>query len=345
MGAQSLGIAILGAGTVAQKHAEAFLSMPEFELKAVWRRNREKGQQFAERFGTEFVADVDAILARADVDVVDIAAPPALHHELGAKAAEKGKHVIVEKPIDANLAGADALIAACKEAGVTLGVISQYRFTDGAQFLYRAIREGAFGRIFQADAYVKWFRPQAYYDQDAWRGTTDLEGGGVLINQAIHFIDLLLWWVGPVERLTGKARTVAHQIPVEDHAIALLEFKGGTLGVLEASTATKPGFPARVEIHGEKGSARFEGDSLVLWEVEGYDKEPPLAEVHQSGAREAMAIDIEPFRRQFRDIHRAIVEGGEPLVTGAEGRKALELVVGVYRSSEQDAAVRFPLRT
>ncbi|MDZ7372630.1 MAG: Gfo/Idh/MocA family oxidoreductase [candidate division KSB1 bacterium] len=345
MRGDTLGIAILGAGSVAEKHAEALSSLPGFHLKAVWRRNREKGLAFAERHNTEFIAELDEILAREDIRVVDIAAPPALHHQLGEKAAAAGKHVIVEKPIDATLAGADRLIQACGKAGVCLAVISQYRFTDGAQFVHRAIREGALGEVFQADAYVKWYRPQSYYDQDAWRGTPDLEGGGVLINQAIHFIDLLLWWLGPVRRLVGRTQTVCHQIPVEDHAVAMLEFAGGAWGVLEASTATWPGFPARLELHGTKGSARFEGDGLVLWEVRDYPCRPPLVEARSSGAREAMAIDVEPFRRQFQDIYEAITEQRRPLVDGHEARRALEVVLAIYRSSARGEAVVLPLAT
>jgi len=339
---RSLGIAILGAGSVAEKHAQALAQLPGFELKAVWRRDRAKGEAFASRHGTEFVPEVEAILRRGDIDVVDITAPPALHHQLGVLAAQHGKHVVVEKPVDASLEGADELIRSCREAGVRLAVISQYRFTDGARFVHQALREGALGEVFQADAYVKWYRPQSYYDQDAWRGTPDIEGGGVLINQAIHFIDLLLWWLGPVKRLVGQTRTVAHEIPVEDHAVAVLEFACGALGVLEASTATWPGFPARLELHGRKGSARFEGDGLVLWEVQDYPKKPPLVEARLSGSREAMAIDVEPFRRQFEDIYLAITQDRNPLVTGEEARRALEVVLAVYRSSKTGVAVDFP---
>ena len=343
MAQKTLRVAILGAGTIANMHAEVFKSVPEYELVAVWRRNTEKGREFAQKHGTLYVESADEIIAREDVDVVDIAAPPKLHHELGEKAAAAGKHVIVEKPIDASLEGADRLINACEKAGVTLAVISQYRFTDGARFIKQAIEDGAFGKLIQGDAFVKWYRPQEYYDKDAWRGDPVLEGGGALINQAIHFIDLLLWWLGPVQHLTGKVKTVSHDIPVEDHGVALLEFENGALGLVEGSTAIVPGFPARAEVHGQKGSARFEGDTLTLWEVEGYDREPPLAQARQSGAREAMAIDIEPIKRQFLDIHEAITTGRKPLVDGAEARRALELVLAIYKSSREERRLRLPL--
>ena len=214
-----------------------------------------------------------------------------------------------------------------------MGVVSQHRFDDSTLFLYRAIQQGRLGRILEADAYVKWYRLAEYYSRPI-KGSWDGEGGGALINQAIHQVDLLLHLVGPVSRVFGEWQLGAtHRIESEDIVNALLKYSNGATGVIQASTAFWPGYPERIEIHGTKGSAIVTGDKLTTWDVIDDAGEPaPLASQFASGASDPRAISVEPFERQFLDFAEACEKGRAPLCSGEDGYRALELVLGVYES-------------
>jgi UDP-N-acetyl-2-amino-2-deoxyglucuronate dehydrogenase len=336
--AEPIRFALVGAGMVAGHHVNALKEIPDVELIGVCRRNPQKAKAFAETHGLAWTTDYNNFLRDPNVDIVDIVTPQSSHAEIGIAAARAGKHVVVEKPIAADLTKADQLIDTCKKEGVTLSVISQNRFTDAIQELRAAIIAGTFGKILEGDAYVKWLRPQSYYDQDAWRGTMDEEGGGVLINQAIHFIDVLLWIMGPVKNVYAYTKTVAHDMETEDLAAAMVNFESGALGVIQGSTAMYPGLPARLEIHGTKGTAILEGTEISFWQVE--DAEPRgKKETEASGASTPMDISIEPFVRQFKDIIAAIREGRQPLVTGEEARKPLALIKAIYKSAKDKGLV------
>ncbi len=333
-----LRFAIVGAGAVAGHHLRALAEIPDAEVHTIFRRNAEKARQMAEEYGAAWTTRYEDILADPQIDAVDIALPSGLHAEFGIRAAQAGKHVLVEKPIDVTLPKADALIQACEKNGVTLGVISQNRFTDDMLKLYDFLKSRKLGRLLQGDAYVKWYRPQSYYDSGVWRGTWALDGGGAFMNQAIHFVDLLLSVMGPAKEVTAKTRTAAHQIEVEDQGIALLEFQSGALGSIQASTAFYPGLPARLEIHGTEGTAIFEGTELALFHVKNA---PPFQKekVKTGGAAEPMAIPVTPFVRQFRDFIAAVREKRRPLVSGEEARRALALVLAIYESSRTGQSV------
>jgi len=236
------------------------------------------------------------------------------------------------------LATARKMIEAAKQAGIAIGVVSQHRFDDSSQFLKRAISGGRLGRILEADAYVKWFRPAEYYARPA-KGAWQVEGGGALINQGIHQVDLLLWMIGPVQSVCADWRLGAlHRIESEDMVNALVRYESGALGVIQAATAFYPGYPERLEIHGTKGTAIISGDRLTTWDVEDDSEsslkqdEPPLESAGKSGASDPMAISLAPFERQFLDFGRAISDGRAPLVSGEDGYRALELVQAIYRS-------------
>ena len=234
------------------------------------------------------------------------------------------------------------MIEVAKKAGIRLGVVSQHRFDAGSQFLFKAIGQGRLGKILQADSYTKWHRLQSYYDKPG-KGSWELEGGGALINQAIHVIDLVRWFAGPVAEIFGYWQLgAAHKMESEDVAVAVLKFTSGATGVIQAATAFVPGYPERVEIHGTNGSAILTGDRLTAWDVPGDKMEDvPLAKDVASGAADPMAISIEPIKAQFLDFGEAIKKNRKPLVAGEEGYAALEIIIGIYESARRGEKVRF----
>jgi len=331
---EKLNIALVGSGAVAPHHINAWKQISDAQVRVVFSKPEEKCREFAQKFGLECAQDFDAILNNPEIDILDVVVPSGAHAELGIAGAKAGKHIIVEKPIDVTLEKADALINACRDAKVTLGVVSQYRFMEPVQKLYQYIRDGKMGVLIEGDAYIKWFRSQEYYASGAWRGTYELDGGGPFINQGIHFIDMLLSVMGPVKSVYAKTKNVAHpEIEVEDIGVAMVEFVSGAFGVIQASTAIYPGLPARLEIHGTKGTICIEGEKLAFLHVQG--EEPFKAEnVEAAGAADPMSIDVSPFVREFEDIVSAIREKREPIVNGAEARRSLQLILAIYESSK-----------
>ena len=326
--------AIIGTGAIAGHHARAIAETDGIELAAVTSRTRQKAEQLAAKYGAKCYADVTSLLDDASIDLVIICTFPDTHCEYAVAAARKGKHILVEKPLDLSLERAQKTIDECRKAGVTLAVVSQKRFSDGPRHLYDAVRSGKLGKILQADAYVKWYREPAYY-APAGKGSWEMEGGGALINQTIHQIDLLRWILGPVRHLTCEWHLGGvHTIPSEDVAAALLRYESDAIGVVQASTAFFPGFPERIEIHGTKGSVTTEGDYLKRWELPGCP--PPPQEAFQTGivgSSKPMDIPVEPFRRQLRDVMQAISSGRPPLITGEEGLETLRVVLAMYESA------------
>jgi predicted dehydrogenase len=239
----------------------------------------------------------------------------------------------VQKPIATTLPAAQRMVETARGARILLNVVSQHRFDESAQFLKRAIEAGRLGRILQADAYVKWYRPPAYYARPE-KGSWAVEGGGALMNQAIHQVDLLLWLAGPIRRVIGEWQLGAvHKIESEDVVSAILRYASGAMGVIQAATAFEPGYPERLEFHGTRGTAVITGDKLTAWDVKDDSGEaPPLSYSVFSGASEPMAISLAPFERQFLDFGEAIRTGCKPLVSGEEGYRALQVVRSIYES-------------
>ena len=337
-------IGIIGMGMIGEHHAKAIAEIEEADFAAFQCRTQSKGEKFSKQFDSEHFTDYRDMLKRDDIDIIDICSPSGMHMEPAIDAAEAGKHVIVEKPIDVTLERADKMIDACRKNGVKLGVIFQSRFADNTRKLKNAVDNGELGRIVLGDAYIKWHRPQEYYDSTDWRGTIKGDGGATLINQSIHTIDLLQWIMGPVKSVQGKITTLAHNIEGEDVGLGLLEFENGALGVIEGSTATFPGFPQRLEIHGDKGTIILEADKIKNWLIgEEEDKADNAEKISGTGASDPMAISYEGHRRQIQDFIDAIKEDREPFVNGEEGRKALEIVLAIYKSSREGRPVKFPL--
>jgi UDP-N-acetyl-2-amino-2-deoxyglucuronate dehydrogenase len=323
-------VGIIGAGAISQKHALAYRNIG-FEVVACTDINPEAGRSFAAQHGGEFLPDYRDVCSHPAVEYVDVCTFPDFRLEPLKACAESGKHIQVQKPIATNVATAREMIETASAAGIVLGVVSQHRFDDSCLFLSRAIAEGRLGRLIQCDAYVKWYRSPEYYSRPI-KGSWAVEGGGALINQAIHQVDVLRWLAGPVSRIEAMWQLASlHRIESEDVVNALLRYENGATGVIQASTAMWPGYSERVEIHGTRGTAIITGDKLTTWDVQNDDGEPPpLATTVASGASDPMAISLEPFERQFRDFAAAIRERRKPLVAGEEGYEALDIVERIY---------------
>lgn len=336
-------IGILGTGAIANKHAQAYGNIG-FQVVACSNKTESRGREFASRWGAEFVADYKELCRYPDLDFVDICTFPDFHLEPVQECAKIGRAIQVQKPIATNLDTARRMIETVRAAGITFGVASQHRFDDATIFLKRALSAGRLGRIFQADAYVKWFRSDEYYARSI-KGSWHTEGGGALINQAIHQVDLLLYLAGPIASVSGTWQLGArHKIESEDIVNALLCYKSGATGVIQAATAFWPGYTERVEIHGKKGTAIISGDRLTSWDV--FDDEnanradpAPLAQDIASGSSDPMAISVTSFERQFQDFAQAIRQHREPLVNGEEGYRALQVVLGIYKSCRESRPV------
>jgi UDP-N-acetyl-2-amino-2-deoxyglucuronate dehydrogenase len=341
----SLGFGFIGAGAIANFHARAVAAANGGRLIGVASRRRVTAEAFAQAHGMSFATDdVQELLRQPGLDAVCITTPSALHFEPALAAIRAGKHLMIEKPIDSTVEGADHILDAAEKAGVRVGSIFQARFSDAARAVKRAIDAGRFGRMVLASCYVKWHRTADYYS--GWKGRISEDGGGALINQAIHGIDLLQWYAGmPVEVFAWSTQRV-HRIESEDTAVAALKFASGAFGAIEATTATWPGWSRRVEICGENGSAILEDDDVARWEfrvAQPGDDEIRAARAtgaQGSGAAQPMAIAFEGHLRQVQDFIDGIREQRPFFIEGREARKAVSLVRAVYASAACGRPVR-----
>jgi predicted dehydrogenase len=346
------GFGIIGCGVIAPFHARAVADLPNTRLVAVADARRERAREMASAFGVESVGDIDELLARPDVDIVSVCVPSGLHAQIGIRVAVAGKHVVMEKPIEVTLEAADRLIAACESAGVHLAVIAQHRWDPGVQELKGLVDSGRLGRLVLGDAVVKWYRTQEYYDSAGWRGTWALDGGGALMNQGVHYVDLLQWVMGRVENVFARSLTSAHErIEVEDIAVAVLSFSCGAVGILECSTAVYPGLGERLEVSGTGGTAIVEVGRLTVRELKDEKGETSayggkLAAAgngHGEAASDPAAISYQGHREQLADLIEAIESGRKPFIDGAEARKPLEIILAAYESARTGCDVRLPL--
>jgi UDP-N-acetyl-2-amino-2-deoxyglucuronate dehydrogenase len=330
---------IIGAGTISNFHAEAIRAVDDAELTAVFDTDATRAAEFAAKHGVTAYDDFDGFLAKAPIDAVTIATPTGLHGDVAIPAARAGKHVLCEKPLDVTPAKAQAIIDACRDAGVILAPVFQFRFGAGAITMKRAIEAGRFGKILFVSGRIKWWRSQDYYDSGAWRGTFALDGGGCLMNQSIHTIDLMLHFAGRPDQVFGYTATRTHTgIEVEDNAAAVVRFRSGAVGVIESSTSCAPGLPLRIEVSGERGTAAIEGDAIVEWRFA--DSDPGDAAIMAGmqgkklgdGASDPKAISTEGHRLQIADLCRAILAKSQPAVDGAEAKIPVELICGIYES-------------
>ncbi|MGC1274106.1 MAG: Gfo/Idh/MocA family oxidoreductase [Planctomycetaceae bacterium] len=345
------GFAVVGCGMIAGFHARAIGEIANAKLVGGYSSRFESAEKFVAEHGGKAYRTLDELFADPEVHVVNICTPSGSHLDPAIAAAKAGKHVVVEKPLEITLDRCDAIIDACDRAGVRLITIFPSRFSGANIALKKTIDSGRFGRLTLGDTYVKWWRSQEYYDSGGWRGTWALDGGGAYMNQAIHNVDLLYWLMGDVAEVAAITGTLAHErIEVEDTGVAALRFTNGAIGTITAATSAYPGLLKRAEIHGDKGSAVIEQDSIKLWQFA--DERPEdatlLAEfgdanASSGGAGDPKAISHRGHRLQLEDLIRAIETGEVPVVDGREGRKSVEIILAIYESNRSGKRVTLPL--
>lgn len=338
MAVKSLEIGIIGCGNISDTHAEAIINSEKGSLTAAHSRTAAKLDAFCDKHGIEGSTSYEDFLVTPNLDAVSICTPSGTHLDYGKKAAEAGKHVIVEKPIEVTVKRGKELIESCKENGVQLAVIYQNRFSDEALKMKKMLDDGKIGPPVLASASVRWFRTQEYYSNSSWRGTLALDGGGAVINQSIHTIDLLYWFAGEVESVAALKGAFTHDIEAEDTAVASLKFKNGAIGVFEGSTSVVPAQKRRIEINGSKGTALLEGDSFSKL-MKGHDqKDGDTGEA--AGADSPLAgMTAINHQRQFDQILDALAGGGQPVVSGEESLQSLAIVEAIYTSAEKGEVI------
>jgi UDP-N-acetyl-2-amino-2-deoxyglucuronate dehydrogenase len=347
----AVGFGIIGCGMIANFHARAVADIRGASVVACYDTFPAAADRLAQSIGCRAYHALPALLDDPRVDVVTICTPSGAHLEPAVAAATAGKHVIVEKPLEITLARCDRIIEACARAGVVLSTIFPSRFHESSRLLKQAIDRGRFGRLTVGDAYVKWYRTQRYYDSGAWRGTWKLDGGGALMNQAIHSVDLLSWLMGPVKDLSARVAMLAHErIEVEDVAMAALRFANGALGVIEATTAAYPGALKRIEIHGSTGSAVLREEDITTWSFARATRADAALLRRMAGktktgggAADPAAIGYHGHTAQFKDVLQAIKTRRPPRIDGPEGRRSVEIILAIYKAAETGRTVTLPL--
>ncbi|MFH0991210.1 MAG: Gfo/Idh/MocA family oxidoreductase [bacterium] len=341
-------VGIIGCGMISEFQAEAIAKIPGAKVIAFYDTFKAAAEKRAAQFGGKACTHLEELLSIPEIDAVSICTPSGLHMEAAIAAANAKKHVMVEKPIEITLERIDRIINTCRINNVKLGAIFPRRFMDSSQMLKKAIDAGRFGTIVLADVYIKWYRTQEYYTHGGWRGTFQFDGGGALMNQGIHGIDLLQWLLGGVEEVSAFTATRAHTgIEVEDVAVASLRFRSGALGVIEGTTGAWPGAKIRIEVSGSEGSVVMEDESFPTWqfrnetpEDENIRRQFGGAGVQLSGgATDPRAINSEGHRRQFEDFVSAIRENRLPKIDGAEARAAVAIITAIYRSAQEHRVV------
>lgn len=337
-------IALVGCGRISRNHLAAIAAVDGLELTAVCDSVPARAKEAGEEAGIPSFDSYETMLRDAKCDAVTIATPSGLHPKHGVLAARAGKHVITEKPMAISLEGADELVRACDDAGVHLFVVKQNRLNPPVQLLKRAIDKNRFGRIFLANATIRWARPQEYYDQAPWRGTWEFDGGAFM-NQASHYVDLIQWLVGPVESVTAMTATLARKIETEDTGIAALKFRNGALGTIEVTMLTYPrNMEGSVTILGEKGTVKIGGtavNQIEHWSFAEYDDDDKLVDAVNTNPPNVYGFGHEVYYRNVLDVLRG---DAQPDTDGRAGRKSLELILGIYESARTGRAVSLPLK-
>jgi UDP-N-acetyl-2-amino-2-deoxyglucuronate dehydrogenase len=326
-------IALVGCGRISKNHFDAIAKVEGVRLSAVCDSDEARARAAGDGQGVRWFCSLDELLAKARCDIVAVCTPSGLHPEHGALAARAGKHVVCEKPMATSLAGADELLRACETAGVKLFVVKQNRLNPPIQLLHRAVQKGRFGRIFMANVTVRWQRPQEYYDAEPWRGTWKLDGGAIM-NQASHYVDLIQWLVGPVERVMARTATQARRIEAEDSGVAILKFRSGALGVIEVNVLTYPrNLEGSITILGERGTVKVGGtavNKVEQWIFADYDDDDKLIEGASTNPPNVYGFGHEGY---YRNVIAALRGEAAPDTDGREGRRSLELIVGIYESA------------
>jgi UDP-N-acetyl-2-amino-2-deoxyglucuronate dehydrogenase len=330
-------VGLVGGGNISETHARAARAIPGVTVAAIYGTNAEKVSRLSHEFKARPYSDFEAFLSHRPMDLVIIGSPSGLHASQGIAAAQRGLHVLTEKPIDISTARADVLIQAAAKSGVKLGVIFQDRLKPHISKLKKWLGEGILGDLLMVDARVKWYRAPEYYEQSRWRGTLALDGGGALINQGVHTVDLLVWLFGDVAGVRAHTSTALHNIEAEDTAVAILQFSSGALGVLQATTAAYPGYPRRIEITGSKGTVVLEHDRIAAADFR--DANAPaiesVARDENQSASSATVSDSHGHQAVLEDFLAAIDQNRPPACDGREGRRSLAVIEAIYRAAQR----------
>ncbi len=358
----TINIAIAGCGKVAHLHAKAINQIHNVCLLAAWSRSKASAEKFADQYNIKAYLDISQMVENHQIDLVIVCTPHPFHREVCVAAAQSGAHVLVEKPLASNLEDCDIMIDTCKQNHVTLGVISQRRWYEPVRRVKAAIDSGKIEAPVLGTINMLGWRDKDYYDADEWRGTWEMEGGGVLVNQAPHQLDILLWFMGDVDELVGIWNNLNHPyIEVEDTALAMIRFKSGAIGNIIVSNSQKPGIYGKVHVHGKNGASvgvQTDGGAMFIagmtsiseppendiWSIPGEEKLPAIWKTEDT----AFFSNIDPtvyfMKCQIEDFRDAILEDKEPLVNGAAGRKTVELFTAIYRSHRDRQWIQFPLK-
>ena len=326
------GFGIIGCGAISHMHAGAIRQIENAELIACTDVNEKSLAEFSDKYNINPYDDVATMLNDERIDAVCICTPSGLHKKLCVMAADAGKHIVVEKPMALTTADCDEIIDACERNSVKLEVISQNRFKEAFRYVKKLVEAGSLGRIVCADIYMKYYRSHEYYSKSTWKGTWEMDGGGALMNQGIHGVDILLFVMGKVKSVFGYARTLARDIEVEDTASAVVEFENGALGVIQGTTSVTPGYPRKLVINGDKGSIEIVEGDITVWDIEGIEK-PDFGKAGGSSHNDPMAFQIDGHVKQIADLISAVENNGNTFVDQYEGRRPVELITAIYESS------------
>ncbi|UVI28320.1 Gfo/Idh/MocA family protein [Paenibacillus spongiae] len=330
---------IIGCGTVADFHIQAIRDIEGARLACVSSRSEAKAKEVAHRENCAWTADYRDLIGRPDIDIVCVTTSSGSHAAIGLDVLKAGKHLVLEKPIAMNERDAAKLVQAARECGKQLSVISQRRFEAQHQAVKRVLDEGALGKLLLAEISLPFYRTQAYYDSADWRGTL-AEDGGALMNQGIHSLDLLLWFAGEVRTVFGQLATQTHEMEAEDLGLAIVQFKSGAFGTIMASTSIQPGFAASIQLYGERGTIKLEGSSIVHWSVPGWKEPSAIHSASYGGVTDPRSIVSDFHQSQLIDVISSIETGTQPLITGEDGLRAVQLVEMIYKSAAEGVQLR-----
>ncbi|SQI44220.1 Glucose--fructose oxidoreductase precursor [Leminorella richardii] len=358
----TLKTAIIGCGKVGHFHAKAYEQLENSTFCAVFDRDLSRAKDFAEQYGVKAYDDISEMIKNEGINVVSVCTPHPVHAEVAIEAANAGCHILVEKPLASNLKDCDAILGAASKTNVKVGTVCQRRFYRPCLRIKKAIDDGKLGRPVLGTVTMLGWRDKAYYDSDPWRGTWDGEGGGVLVNQAPHQLDLLLWYMGDVEEVYGLWRNLNHPyIEVEDTAVAVIKFKNGGIGNILVSNSQNPALYGKVQVYGENGASvgvQTDGGAMFIAGVSSIT-EPPYNDQWTVQGEESLLSGWQQEDRDFfnsqdsmyyyhqlqiNDFLTSITESRPSLIDGLAGRKTVELIEAIYRSTESGLPVKFPLK-
>ncbi len=338
---KTLGVGIIGTGSIAKTFAKCISELADVDLIAMHTKSTHRVDDVQKQFGVVAFDDINTFLDNSGIDLVCVCNESGNHGEAIKQSAKAGKHVLCEKPLEVTPEKVDEVIEICKAQQVILGCVFQNRCTPDYQLLFKAVNEGALGKLLMGNAYINWYRDKDYYGKSKWKGTKRFDGGAAFINQGIHTLDLLLNVMGPVHSVFGNVQTMVHDIEGEDVGAGILHFKNGALGTVTAGTSLYPGYPERLEVYGEKGSVIMEAGKIVQWNVENASTpEIMINDTSASGASDPTSIGHLNHKIVLQDMIDAIKENRSPMVDGLAAKKSVEVISAIYRSSKEGQLMR-----